>query len=464
MASSKLNLNDVLMKKNGQNSTNSTPTGPATVAAALKNKNIEERIEHYKKIETALANGSQEFRSTSKEVKGCFAAMLRDLIQSRGEAQECTGTQEKRQSSDDIVQLKGRLRESSNLIEKLNEKVEQLEQAKKEAQQKAESKKEPARQQNNQQINSHTGRAGANESPWQTFRRNARADNQTNSTANGTSSQRPIEDRKKHREMKERVVNREHKKSVTLVIEKRPTTLITCEEINKKIEELLAPIDSEVRFEEVNLNKSGKTVVRFRSEEHFETVNQALQPIEQEAEIRRLKGSKSIKISGIPKRVTKENIESDLRNVFGAVGYLSVRLQSNAKFKYNRCFVTMSEDAAINLCKQGELRLGFRQCRVEPNLDPLQCFRCLGFGHPAYRNGVLACTNEPVCRECNGKHETRLHQEAASHSESVLEQSGQEEIMPADEKCSNCGVTGHKAYHRQCAVFKKVQANLYKQW
>ena len=141
-------------------------------------------------------------------------------------------------------------------------------------------------------------------------------------------------------------MNREHKKSVTMVIEKRPTSLLNSVDLNKRVEDLITPIDSEVKFEEMNLNqKSGKTVLRFRCEEHIEKVKQALQPLEVEAEIRRLKGSKSIKISGIPKRVSKQTIERELIDVFGATGYLNVRMQSNAKFKYNRCFVTMSEEA-----------------------------------------------------------------------------------------------------------------------
>ena len=62
-------------------------------------------------------------------------------------------------------------------------------------------------------------------------------------------------------------------------------------------------------------------------------------------------------------------------------------------------------------------------------------------------------------RDCNGNHETKEHTEA-TRKEANEEQADGE----VDSKCSNCGEEGHKAFHKQCAVFRKVQATVYKQW
>lgn len=89
--------------------------------------------------------------------------------------------------------------------------------------------------------------------------------------------------------------------------------MLSADDIHGRIEKLRTPLDSEIKFEEVNLNKkSGKTVVRFRSEEPTEKMKTALKKIEESAEMRRLDANKSVKISDIPKRVTKASIKEDL--------------------------------------------------------------------------------------------------------------------------------------------------------
>lgn len=96
-----------------------------------------------------------------------------------------------------------------------------------------------------------------------------------------------------------------------MVIERRPTSLLNSEELSKRVEEAIIPLDSKVKFEEVNLNKCNRTMVRFRNEEHLEREKQTLQTIEEEAELRRLNARKSIKIIGVPKRVIRQAIETE---------------------------------------------------------------------------------------------------------------------------------------------------------
>ena len=137
----KPNAHEVLMKRNKPNGTTPTMTDDSTASTStlLKGKSRSERIVVYKKIETAITNGSHEYRGSSRELKGCFIQLLRDLNESNGMA---SGGQ----ASNEEEQLREKLKESNDKIAQLKSRLEKLEQEKEELRKQLNQKKEHVRE------------------------------------------------------------------------------------------------------------------------------------------------------------------------------------------------------------------------------------------------------------------------------------------------------------------------------
>lgn len=257
---------------------------------------------------------------------------------------------------------------------------------------------------------------------------------------------------------------KELKKTNIVVINRNETTTANNDEIFDRVHRLMKPLDKEVLFDEINLNKSGKIIVRFPKSEHMEKITDTLKSdswINSNTTFWNLNPSRSIMIKGVPKFVTAEQIENDLRADYSVDGKLQVKLsRPNPNFKFNRCRVTVNEETALRLCKLEKLRLNCKYCKVEPDTRPLQCLNCGEFNHCAYAEGKLVCTKKPRCIKCGGEHAVKDHKP-----------NGQEEERrnASDENshevtCSNCKAPGHCSGSRNCPIFRKVSENATRRW
>lgn len=243
------------------------------------------------------------------------------------------------------------------------------------------------------------------------------------------------------------------KKSTIVIVEREVASTKSPNEVFREVTKQLNPLDSKIKFEEVTLNKSSKIIVRFKDVEEDEaSVINALKKIDK-VDVYKLRSNRQVQVKSVPKYVDEEQFKEELENNFKINGTIKIKMLSNERFKSNKFIVTLNEEDARELIKLEKLRIGFKQCPVEPNIRPMQCLNCGQYGHAAYKDKILVCNNKPNCFTCNGEHIT------ADHEKNVTNEINQDVI-----KCNNCQSNDHKTFSVKCRIYEKVLNNLIKKW
>lgn len=400
------------------------------------------RLALYEKVAAAIDVGAQ-FRSTAKELKPLFKKMVEDYREALNHQSkvnnDLTGNTDALQKmldekEDELKSRKEEIEMQRSIIadqkHKLDVLIKSME-SNREDEDKIEKLSEsirtnfpPLDQSYSAALNNNASQLGNNHQHFKSRRRDKNSSNK--------NEDNPYNERR---------MNREIKKQKVIVIKLRETSLLKEQELFNKVNSLIKPIDKEVNFSEVNLNKSGKVIIGYQEESHHQLIMDSLTPLNEEIESNMIKNKKAILIKGIPNFVEEEEIRDALSSTYKIDEIHKIKLIQNPSFKYNRCTVILNEKDAYDLYKEEFMRLGYKNCSIEANTRPLQCINCLKFNHSAYREGKLVCRNDAKCLECGGDHQTKHH-----NSDEATEISG----------CSNCKSKEHKSNDKNCPIYQKI--------
>lgn len=237
-----------------------------------------------------------------------------------------------------------------------------------------------------------------------------------------------------------------------IAVNKRPTGLLSEDELQARTKDLMRPLRKEIRFADIYQNKKGKTIIKYHRKEDGDKILEALSKIELEAEYWRVGEKRRLIIKNIPNHLTKAQIIEDLAAENGiAVREDQVRQLSGSAFSSQRAILTMNEDEAKGILDRTDrVVIEFKTCRIERDLKPLQCFVCGGFNHSAYKFGKLVCTNKPSCSKCGVETEQPRCPNHQCESNRT--------------KCSNCKATDHSASSKDCPIYQKILRELSDRW
>lgn len=155
-----------------------------------------------------------------------------------------------------------------------------------------------------------------------------------------------------------------------------------------------------------------------------------------------------IKVIGIDKYLSSEEILSAIRNQNEFLEGSDIKIIHSYEVKKKNlisAIIEMDSEAAKECLRIGNLNIMWSKCRVYKHINLYSCYKCLGFNHKANE-----CKNDKSCRRCAGNHDVK-------QCDSV-------EIICVNCKNANKNLglkinVNHKVNSKQCTVYnKKVQA------
>lgn len=147
-------------------------------------------------------------------------------------------------------------------------------------------------------------------------------------------------------------------------------------------------------------------------------------------EVRALTHEVLVEIKDIDEITTKEEVLTALENIsddFKVLSLSSVRSMRKAYGGTQTATISLGAGLAKQLLQISKIRIGWVVCRIREKMRPLRCFKCLDFGHTAYKcksqidntgkclqcgeNGhkIESCTNKPLCLLCKETNEISDH-------------------------------------------------------